>query len=55
MWELCCHDSMFVTLVTHLMPLSFLKEYQVMCVVFSESEFYCILVSPMIVCRFKVL
>ena len=24
-------------------------------VVFSESEFYCILVSPVIICRFKVL
>ena len=24
------------------------------CVVFSESEFYCILVSPVIVCRLKV-
>ena len=54
MWELCCHDSMLVALVTHLMSPYFLKEEQVVCVVFSESEFYCILVSPVISCRLKV-
>ena len=47
-WELYYHDNMLVALVTHLMLPSVLSEKQVVCVVFSESEFYCILESPMI-------
>ena len=54
MWELCFHDTMLVAVVTHLMSPYFLKVEQVVCIVFSESEFYCIRMSPVIICRLKV-